>query len=990
MKTSSPSIPGPLPKPERVLAWSIWIFHSLFAFVIAYWVSNGKAKGWIKHWMQDSSYLPGWKMDLSDAEWAYYRQTVWHLLLDYGLHSLGIYLSKHCLPSPISRYALILTGFLVHIHMSSFQCIVVLYAFAATVIFATWLMGGAKLVPWILCISFIAKATQYVPFSSGTHIFYREFNIYLYGSIKILNFALYLSDGPKFRNFWKLLEESLLYFSYLPYSMTLIVRFEDFKEQFEKWEKNREIFCWETKKSAIWFGVRLAFWGAFIDFLLHFIHVQALFNSPDSLVNSLNVYEVCAIAYVAGQLFHVKYVVIFGVPAFFAALDGFQPPPPPICISRVSLYSRMWRHFDNGLYQFLKHQVYIPVMRKPLPLVLSILRGLAALCAVFGVVLAWHGTRRHYIFWVTLSATELIVERIGWQIWERPEVQKLRERIGEHGCRRIMATLMLLTVTPGIFGVFFFLGQEGVGETIAMNVVVQGFLDVINFNISAFPLTAGFAFLHILTLGYFFNNVCLDIEFWRRKRTFASLFSAKNAQKIGEVAKPERKIQFREKVMWTAVTLFIYLVCCQIPLFGIMTSDSADPLYWMRAIMASNRGTLMELGISPIVTSGMIMQLLAGIKVIEVGDSPKERALFNASQKLFGMLITIGQALVYVMTGMYGDPSEIGAGICLLLVVQLTIAGLIVLLLDELLQNGYGLGSGISLFIATNICETIIWKTFSPATINSGRGTEFEGAAIALFHLLATRSDKIRALREAFYRGHLPNLMNLLATVFIFSIVIYLQGFRVELPIKSSRQRGQYATYPIKLFYTSNMPIILQSALVSNIFVISQMLANKWGGNIFVDIFGKWGDDNNARGIPTGGLCYYLSPPHSFAEMYNDPLHCIVYIVFMLGTCAFFSKSWIDVSGSSAKDVAKQLKDRQMVMRGHREASMIHELNRYIPTAAAFGGLCVGALSVTADFMGAIGSGTGILLAVTIIYQYFETFVKEQAEAGGVMGMFLN
>ena len=93
-----------------------------------------------------------------------------------------------------------------------------------------------------------------------------------------------------------------------------------------------------------------------------------------------------------------------------------------------------------------------------------------------------------------------------------------------------------------------------------------------------------------------------------------------------------------------------------------------------------------------------------------------------------------------------------------------------------------------------------------------------------------------------------------------------------------------------------------------------------------------------------------------------------------------------------------------MIMRGHREKSMIHELNRYIPTAAAFGGLCIGALSVIADFMGmlmkieyisnnpnflgAIGSGTGILLAVTIIYQYFEIFVKEQQEMGGLTGIF--
>lgn len=132
-----------------------------------------------------------------------------------------------------------------------------------------------------------------------------------------------------------------------------------------------------------------------------------------------------------------------------------------------------------------------------------------------------------------------------------------------------------------------------------------------------------------------------------------------------------------------------------------MSTDSADPLYWLRVILASNRGTLMELGISPIVTSGLIMQLLAGAKIIEVGDTPKERALFNGAQKrmsytchlvlinanlVFGMVITVGQAIVYVVSGMYGDPHEIGAGICLLIVIQLVVAGLIVLLLDELLQ----------------------------------------------------------------------------------------------------------------------------------------------------------------------------------------------------------------------------------------------------------------------------------------------------------------
>lgn len=119
--------------------------------------------------------------------------------------------------------------------------------------------------------------------------------------------------------------------------------------------------------------------------------------------------------------------------------------------------------------------------------------------------------------------------------------------------------------------------------------------------------------------------------------------------------------------------------------------------------------------------------------------------------------------------------------------------------------------------------ENIIWKAFSPTTINSGRGAEFEGAVIALFHLLITRTDKVRALREAFYRQNLPNVTNLLATVLIFLIVIYFQGFRVVLPVRSKNARGQQGSYPIKLFYTSNMPIILQSALVSNLYFISQV-----------------------------------------------------------------------------------------------------------------------------------------------------------------------
>jgi len=139
--------------------------------------------------------------------------------------------------------------------------------------------------------------------------------------------------------------------------------------------------------------------------------------------------------------------------------------------------------------------------------------------------------------------------------------------------------------------------------------------------------------------------------------------------------------------------------------------------------------------------------------------------------------------------------------------------------------------------------------------------------------------------------------------------------------------------------------------------------------------------------MPSGGFVYYLTPPHSINEAFGDPLHFALYVIVTLAACAYLSKAWIEVSGSSPKHVARQLKDQGMVIRGHREGSMYRELKKIIPTAAAFGGLCIGMLSVTADMLGAIGSGTGILLAVTIIYQYFEIFAREQAELGGADAM---
>jgi protein transport protein SEC61 subunit alpha len=275
-----------------------------------------------------------------------------------------------------------------------------------------------------------------------------------------------------------------------------------------------------------------------------------------------------------------------------------------------------------------------------------------------------------------------------------------------------------------------------------------------------------------------------------------------------------------------------------------------------------------------------------------------------------------------------------------------------------------------------------MWRAFSPTMVQGPKGSEFEGAIIALFHLLITRSDKITALKEAFYRGHAPNLTNLLATLLVFFIVIYFQGFRVDLAVRSTKMRGAQYSYPIKLFYTSNTPVILQTALVSNAYFFSQLLYKRFKSNMLVNLLGQWQEtDYSGQSIPVGGVVYYISPPGSLSGFFEDPIHGLCYILFVIASTAMFSRLWIDVSGSSAKDVAKELKDQGTFIPGYRDSSTVNVLNRYIPIAASCGGMCIGLLTIFADIVGAIGSGTGILMAVTIIYQYFEIVVKEQESA---------
>ena len=452
---------------------------------------------------------------------------------------------------------------------------------------------------------------------------------------------------------------------------------------------------------------------------------------------------------------------------------------------------------------------------------------------------------------------------------------------------------------------------------------------------------------------------------------------------IPTVRDPTSKVAYKDRILGTAITLFIYLICCQIPLYGVYKTSEADPLYYMRVILASNKGTLMELGISPLITSNMIVEFIANSRMIRYDASvPTDRRLLQSAEKLLSVIVSFGTAFVYVFAGMYGSIEYIGTLNAFLLVLQLTFAAVMVIYLDEMLQKGYGIGSGISLFIATNICENLVWKSFSPVTIKTENGVEFEGALIAFLHFLMTKKNKATALYLALYRSHLTNLHNIIATLFIFMVVIYFQGFQVNLKLASTRARGAVSTYPIKLFYLSNTPIILQTALVSNLHVISNLLYKKFKAYTFIRLLGVWKAGN--PGEPeklVGGLAFYLVPPNNLSEIVYNPLHFVIYIVFITVSCALFSKLWLELSGRSATDILKQIHDSDMTLANTgRESAMIKMLNKHIPIAAVLGGVFIGLLSVVSDLIGTIGSGTALLLVVNIIYGYFESHKKEKGK----------
>jgi preprotein translocase SecY subunit len=450
-----------------------------------------------------------------------------------------------------------------------------------------------------------------------------------------------------------------------------------------------------------------------------------------------------------------------------------------------------------------------------------------------------------------------------------------------------------------------------------------------------------------------------------------------------EVSPPKRKIGFNEKLFWTGLALSLYLIMTEVPLYGV-TTTTGDPFLYLRVIFASHRGSLMELGIGPIVTAGLILQLLAGSGIIQCDMSNSDdRMLFTVASKWFTIILLGIQAFAYIIGGAYGtlDPR-----LSVLVFAQLIIAGLVLMLFDELIQKGWGIGSGVSLFILAGVAQTILWSSLSPSPTLAG-GEESSKGYGAIVSLIQTFMQGTFTSQYLYNRGttaDLPTILGFLTTVAVFLVVIYFEGVRVELPIAYAGYKGFRGRYPIKLFYVSNLPVIFASTLFANIYLASQLIwsnFNRYNANQWLNLLGTFTTDSTSGSItPTGGLVYYVISPRNLSGVLADPVKALVYTGILVGFSIVFSLTWLDIGGLGPSKVAKQLVDSGMQIPGFRRSERPIEqvLKHYIPTVTILGGALIGLIAALADFFGVFGSGMGVLLSVGILYQYYQLLAQER------------
>ena len=483
------------------------------------------------------------------------------------------------------------------------------------------------------------------------------------------------------------------------------------------------------------------------------------------------------------------------------------------------------------------------------------------------------------------------------------------------------------------------------------------------------------------------------------------------------ITKPERHVRFNEKLWTTTLVLIIYFAMTNVMIWGL-SGQALDLFSGFRSIMAGASGTIMHLGIGPIVTGSIIMQLFAGAKIIRLDlQDSEDKAMYQGVQKLLVLLMIPIESIPQT----YGflDPTEAlitnyGMGWAnFVIVAQLFAGSYLVFLLDELVSK-WGIGSGISLFIAAGVAQSTFVGTLSPMPATSGMDYSLQnppsGTLPMIFYMFREASNAEMISQNGFETillTHVNPVAALFSSVVVFLVVAYAESSKLELPLTHGKVRGHRGKYPIRLVYASNIPVILMAALLANINMFTLLF---WNHPTLqkTPILGKegWGSMSEYIGTyepgsstPSGGFAWYSSMVNGVndwlipllnqqGDIYGHSLwqiggHVVFYVTLMTVGSMVFAKFWIDTTNMGSKDVAKQIERTGMQIPGFRKNPLVLEriLERYIPPVTYFSGAFVGLLAAGADLLGTVGNatGTGLLLAVGIILRTYEQIQKEQA-----------
>ncbi len=458
----------------------------------------------------------------------------------------------------------------------------------------------------------------------------------------------------------------------------------------------------------------------------------------------------------------------------------------------------------------------------------------------------------------------------------------------------------------------------------------------------------------------------------------------KIARILPTIEKPTYKLPLNKKLLWTGLVLVIYYILSSQLLghvYGV-GEGAGQGFQTIQMLLGSKFGTLMTLGIGPIVTASIFLQLLTGSKILDWDmTKPENREKFQATQKVLAIVFCIVESVAFVVTGAVPAISNTIPMIAIV-VVQLAIGGFIIILLDEIVSK-YGIGSGISLIIAAGVTETIFIRLFTPFSVIGGLPSALNPPAGMFWGLIIN-------LLGGNVMDILANFLPIISTIVIFLIVIYTHGITVDVPLTFSSLRGFGRRWSLNLFYASVIPVILVSALLANMQMFGSMLAKPMPDNpsLKCGILGCFSESPD--GVePISGAVYYLSAPHNTifrmvtgSATFNFLLRALIYMLAMIIGCTVFSIFWVNTSGMDAGSIADQITSSGMQIPGYRRDPRIIKsvLAKYITPLTVIGGAAIGFLAAFADFLGAIGSGTGILLTVSIIYNFYEQLKRERLE----------